>query len=279
MSIYLINNIPVKKSTPYFSPDSRGYRYGDGFFESCVFFGHRILHLAIHAERIQQSSLLLQIQLPPDWNTEAWEIAVKNACMDALIPFARIRLTVFREGEGYYAPNGSGVCIVTQITPILKEGPYEWNTKGLKVDTYKELSKNSNYISTLKTCSALIYTMASLYAKQKGLDEVIMFNEFGRPCEASSSNIFVVKGEFILTPPISEYCIDGVMRRVLMSLIDAYGYNLQERMITEVDLSASEEIILTSATRGIQWVCDYQGKKLKHIVAQVLFDRLIKSIQ
>lgn len=279
MSIYLINNIPVKKNSPYFSPDSRGYRYGDGFFESCIFSGHRILHLAIHAERIQKSSLLLQIQLPPDWSTEVWETAVKKACSDALIQFARIRLTLFREGEGYYAPSGSGVCIVTQITPIIGDAPYEWNTQGLKIDTYKELSKNSNYISTLKTCSALIYIMAGIYAKEKGLDEVVIFNEYGRPCEASSSNIFVVKGEFILTPPISEYCIDGVMRRVLMLLINAYGYNLQERMITEIDLSASEEIILTSATRGIQWVCDYQGKKLKNVVSQVLFDRLTKSIR
>ena len=63
-----------------------------------------------------------------------------------------------------------------------------------------------------------------------------------------------------------------------MQLADAYGYSLQERPISEIDLSASEEIFTTSATRGISWVADYQGKKLKNTVSRVLFEQLVKSI-
>jgi branched-chain amino acid aminotransferase len=93
-----------------------------------------------------------------------------------------------------------------------------------------------------------------------------------------ASNLFVVKGEFILTPPISEYCIDGVMRKVVMHLADAYGYSLQERPLSEIDLTSAEEIFTTSATRGIRWVGNFQGKVLKNAVAKVIYDQLTKGL-
>ncbi len=278
MAIFIINNTIVDENAPFFTPKSRGYRYGDGFFESCKLANGRILQLPLHGDRIRKSALLLKLQLPTWWDEISWETSVLKACKDAKMDAARIRLTIFRDAEGLYTPNHSNVCMVTEINAETGIGPYQWQEEGLHIGTYKELVKNSNYTSTLKTCSSLIYTLAGLYAKEHGLDDVVIFNEYGRPCESVSSNIFVVKGEFLLTPPISEYCIDGVMRKVIMQLADAYGYSLQERPISEIDLSASEEIFTTSATRGISWVADYQGKKLKNTVSRVLYEQLVKSI-
>lgn len=278
MAIYIINNTIVDENAPYFAPSSRGYRYGDGFFESCKLSDGRILQLPLHADRIRKSALLLKLNLPTWWDEISWETTVLKACKDANFASARIRLTIFRDADGLYTPNDSNACMVTEINETKGVGPYQWNEEGLNIGTYKELVKNSNYTSTLKTCSALVYTLAGIYAKEHGLDDVVIFNEYGRPCESVSSNIFVVKGEFLLTPPISEYCIDGVMRKVIMQLADAYGYSIQERPISEIDLSASEEIFTTSATRGINWVADYQGKKLKNTVSRVLFEQLVKSI-
>lgn len=278
MAIFIINNTIVDENAPFFTPKSRGYRYGDGFFESCKLANGRILQLPLHGDRIRKSALLLKLHLPTWWDEISWETSVLKACKDAKMDAARIRLTIFRDAEGLYTPNHSNVCMVTEINAETGIGPYQWQEEGLHIGTYKELVKNSNYTSTLKTCSSLIYTLAGLYAKEHGLDDVVIFNEYGRPCESVSSNIFVVKGEFLLTPPISEYCIDGVMRKVIMQLADAYGYSLQERPISEIDLSASEEIFTTSATRGISWVADYQGKKLKNTVSRVLYEQLVKSI-
>lgn len=278
MAIFIINNTIVDENAPFFTPKSRGYRYGDGFFESCKLANGRILQLPLHGDRIRKSALLLKLHLPTWWDEISWETSVLKACKDAKMDAARIRLTIFRDAEGLYTPNHSNVCMVTEINAETGIGPYQWQEEGLHIGTYKELVKNSNYTSTLKTCSSIIYTLAGLYAKEHGLDDVVIFNEYGRPCESVSSNIFVVKGEFLLTPPISEYCIDGVMRKVIMQLADAYGYSLQERPISEIDLSASEEIFTTSATRGISWVADYQGKKLKNTVSRVLYEQLVKSI-
>lgn len=278
MSIYLINSEIVSESTPHFTPKSRSYRYGDGFFESCKLANGRILQLPLHADRIKKSAMLLKLNLPSWWDEITWETSVLKACKEANIQSARIRLSILRDSDGLYTPSENQVCIITEINQENSSSVYDWNETGLTIGTYKELVKNSNYTSTLKTCSALTYTLAGIYAKEHGLDDVVIFNEFGRPCETVSSNIFVVKGEFILTPPISEYCIDGVMRKVVMQLADAYGYSIQERPISEVDLSAAEEIFTTSAIRGIQWVVNYQGKPLKHGVARVLHEQLVKTV-
>jgi branched-chain amino acid aminotransferase len=72
--------------------------------------------------------------------------------------------------------------------------------------------------------------------------------------------------------------VDGVMRKVVMQLADAYGYSLQERPLSEIDLTSAEEIFISSATRGIRWVGNFQGKPLKQAVARVLHEQLTKGL-
>ena len=84
----------------------------------------------------------------------------------------------------------------------------------------------------------------------------------------------MVSREFIITPPISEYCVDGVMRKVVIQIAESYGYQVREVPITEIDLSAADEIFFTSATRGIQWVANYMGKPLKCNISRILREKL-----
>ena len=144
MAIYIINNIIVDENAPFFSPKSRGYRYGDGFFESCKLSNGRILQLPLHGDRIRKSALLLKLNLPTWWDEISWETTVLKACKDANISAARIRLTIFRDTEGLYTPNDSNVCLVTEIKAEMGIGPYQWQEEGLNIGTYKELVKNSN---------------------------------------------------------------------------------------------------------------------------------------
>ncbi len=276
-TLFLINNQVVDSHQPYFPPSFRGYRYGDGFFESMRFDNGRVLHLLLHAERIRKSALLLKLNLPSGWDEIAWETQIATLCQKSGFNQARIRLSFIRDTDGFYTPDNNEVCVITEILEEEKSG-YPWLEKGLSVGTYKEMSKNSNYTSSLKTCSSLLYTMAGIYAKERGLDECLIFNEYGRPCEGVSTNVFIVANEFVITPPISEYCIDGIMRKVVMQLAVGYGYSVQERPITEVELSAADEIFFTTATRGILWTANYQGKPMKNSVSKVLYDQLVKSL-
>jgi len=120
----------------------------------------------------------------------------------------------------------------------------------------------------------MLYVLAAKYAKQQNWDEAIIFNDNERICEGISSNIFFVMGDFIVTPPIAEYCVDGIMRKIVLELAREYGYNVVERPVTEIELGGCTEIFLTNTVKGIQWVKNYNGKVLQSDIARVLLSKL-----
>ncbi|MBL7812437.1 MAG: aminotransferase class IV [Bacteroidetes bacterium] len=273
MTVYSINGHVVEENTPVFAASSRIYRYGDGFFESMKLSAGRVLHLDLHFIRIRKSAMLLKMELPVDFNSEILEKWVIAAAEFAGTENARVRCTILREGPGLYTPVQSGVTIVLEVNKTDTRS-YEWNETGLSLGAYREMSKNANYLSMLKNTSALLNVMAGIYCKENGYDECVIFNDQNRVAETNSSNLFMVSGDFVATPPLTEYCVDGVMRKVIIQLAQAYGYTVHEQAITEISLGAADEIFLTSATRGIRWVRTYNGKPLKHNVSQVLFGLL-----
>ena len=270
--LYLYNGDPVTSVDPIFSASSRAHRYGDGFFETMRFFGGRLQHCYHHEQRVQKSLLLLKMQ-EPDGGFEQLEQQIESLCTQEGIKSARVRVSFIREADGFYTPKNQYTSTLVEVLELDYEG-YPLNRTGLVLGNYKELSKNSNFLSFLKTSSSLIYVMAGIHAKEQQWDDCVIYNEMGRVCETVSTNIFGVSGDFILTPPLSEYCVDGVMRKTVMDLARSYGYEVVERELTELDLSGCREIFLTSAAMGIQWVGDYMGKKLVCAASKVLSDQL-----
>lgn len=271
--IYLINGKMIGENELGFPPASRAYRYGDGFFESMKLSNGAILHLDKHLSRIHKSAMLLKMQLPDGFHESYLQRHVEESAKNNGIRHARVRCTVLRHSDGLYIPAESSTWIVIEITET--DSPlYAFNTTGLVLGSYGEMAKNANYISALKTTSALLYVMAGIYAQENGFDECVIYNEQGRIAECISSNIFTVSGEFINTPPLSEYCVDGVMRKVVIQLAQAYGYTVLEQPISEITLTSADEIFLTSAGRGIQWVGDFKGKNYRNAVSRVLADKL-----
>jgi branched-subunit amino acid aminotransferase/4-amino-4-deoxychorismate lyase len=273
MRIYTIDGKIVSETEPWFTPNSRGYRYGDGFFESMKMSHGRVLHYDLHLARIRKSAMLLKIQLPDGFQDDILQKWINDTAESQNIKNARLRCTFFREASGFYAPETAQPSIVIEFQPIDSSG-YEWNEIGLVLGAYKEMAKNGNFTSTLKTTSSLLYVMAGIYATENKLDECVIFNDQGRIAECISCNLFTVTGEFITTPPLSEYCVDGVMRKVVMHLAGAYGYTVIEQPLNEVTLNSADEIFLTNAGRGIRWVGDFRGKAFKCNVSKVLAEKL-----
>lgn len=267
------NGRRVDPEAPVLSANSRSYRYGDGFFESMRLIHGRLHYASRHIERIEKSILLLHFSQPVGVVLGDFETWIENQCAGLEVKHARIRCTFFREGQGFYLPENCETHNILEIIPTDVVG-YPLNAVGLVLGNFKELTKNSNYLSVLKTTSSLIYVMAGIHAREKSYDELVLYNEMGRVCEGISANIFGVTGEFIITPPISEFCIDGVMRRAVIELAQEYGYVVIERPLGEVELSSCREIFFTNASRGIQWVGDYMGKRLTNTTSRVLSERL-----
>lgn len=234
--------------------DNRSFKYGDGLFESIRLTNGEPRFLNYHYERLIEGMKLLKIETD---NSFTEEFLLKQITrLRAVISGAkegRIRVTIYRNGGGLYTPNVNSFSYLLELTPLAING-YPLNINGLHLDVYNEITKPLGVLSNYKTNNALVSVLAGVYKSGKGLDEAVILNQEGRVCEAISSNIFftTLKNE-VVTPALSEGCLAGVMRRVVMERL-SINYQVSETEVNINNLADYKECFITNATRGVQWV-------------------------
>ena len=156
------------------------------------------------------------------------------------------------------------------------EPRYFLNTRGLIMDVYTKVPKAINPLSNIKTCNSMVYVLAGIFKTQNRLDEVFILNQNGFLCEANSSNIFVLYQNNLYTPALSEGCIAGVMRQVVINIATNINLPVIEAQISPDILYEADEVFLTNAGRGIQCVMGYGVKRYFNRISKLLMDELNK---
>lgn len=254
--------------------NNRAFRFGDGLFESMRFMNGVIKFPELHIDRIQKGMKVLKFENTNHIDTwflreKVEELTRRNKTG----PDARVKLTVFRDADGLYTPDSNKTAYVLECQG-LKESQYSLNSKGLIIDVYDELTKPINSLANLKTCNSLVYVLAGVYKNQHALDEVFILNHHGFLCESISSNIFVVYDRKLYTPALNEGCIGGVMRQVVMRLAKENNIELIEAQVNPDILNEADEVFITNATKGIQWVMGYNNKRYFNEVSKFLSEKL-----
>lgn len=218
------------------------------------------MFLKDHLTRLKLGMTVLRMNVPAEFNYENVDGAIKLLLVKNRIGRnARIRLTVFRNEGGFYAPETNDISFLIEAENIDAEG-YVLNQKGLWVDIYADIKKQVNKLSNIKSGNALLYVMAGLSKTSMKLDECLLVNENGNIIEAISSNLFIVKNGCMYTAPLSEGCVDGIMRKQILKLAAANKVLTFEMPLTVNSLMNGDEIFLTSSIRGIRWVGQYKTK-------------------
>lgn len=250
---------------------NRSFRYGDGLFESMRWENGEILFLDYHIDRLHKGMNILKLEGAKLFDAffirqQVAQLVKRNNLHGA----ARIRLNVFREGGGLYSPETNKAAFLLEVE-ALNAKVNSHNSAGLIIDIFKDHKKPINEFSQIKSNNALLYIMAGIYRKNHGLDDVILLNENGLLCEASGSNVFIWYRDTLYTPALSEGCVDGVMRRVVMEVARENEISVVEAQINPEVLNEAEELFLTNAVHGMQWVLGYQKKRF--------FNKLSKDLQ
>lgn len=241
---------------PLLPVTNRGFKYGDSFFETLVMFKRQMPLLLHHFTRIDYTMEVLGMKLPKRFDIELFTNMVLDlASVNDAGENARIRLQFYRKGDGLYLPEEeeTGYVISMDRTEQTRFEPGPGLMVGMRYDCFKPASM----VSDLKSNNALNYIMAAQIAKAEGWDECILLNDADTVCEAIHSNVFLVKGDKLITPHIESGCVNGVMRACLSSLFTAD--TCEEREVNLEELLQADEILLTNAVRGIQWVRQFQG--------------------
>jgi branched-chain amino acid aminotransferase len=239
---------------------NRAFRYGDALFESMRFTNGKIMFLKDHINRLKLGMTVLRMNVPAEFKSEniaslILHLVEKNKAGEE----ARIRLTVFRNEGGFYAPETNDISFLIEADKLEHQG-YLLNQKGLWADLYTDIKKPINKLSNIKSSNALLYVMAGLAKMSMKLDDCFLINENSNICESISSNIFIVKNGSLQTSPLTEGCVDGVMRKQIFRLAAAHKILVFETPITVNTVMNGDEVFLTSSTRGIQWVGQFKNK-------------------
>jgi branched-chain amino acid aminotransferase len=106
----------------------------------------------------------------------------------------------------------------------------------------------------------MLYVMAGLTKTSLRLDDCLLVNDNGHIIESINSNIFVIKNGTLYTSPITDGCIDGVMRKQILAIAAQNKILAFEQSLTVHTLTDGDEVFLTNAIIGIQWVGQFKNK-------------------
>ena len=147
---------------------------------------------------------------------------------------------------------------------------FELNSKGIEIDQFMDIRKHINPISNFKTKSGLVYVLAAIQATERKIDDLLILNDKGGIIESSSCNLFLVSNGVLYTPGLEEGCLGGTMRMQVINLALANGIKVYESTIMPQNLLAADEVFLTNAIRGINWVSGYRTKRYFNNVSRKL---------
>ena len=276
---YILHNDEFFLSTDaILTTQNRGFRYGDGLFESMRMFNGKLQFAEKHTDRLHAGMKALKME-GADMLTEnflrqkAAELTKRNKLKEG----ARLRLAVYRADGGLYTPDTNNIGYVLEATSMTSMR-YDLNKKGLIVDVFDEITKPVDKLSNYKTSNSLVYVMAGIHKKQHALDDAFILNNNGFLCESMSSNIFIVYNKELYTPALTEGCVSGVMRNVVMEIAKNNDVQLMEAQINPEVLNEAEEVFVTNAITGIQWVMGYGRKRYFNEVSKFLSSKLNASL-
>lgn len=254
---------------------NRALNYGDSVFETIRYANGRFNFLEDHYFRLMASMRILRMEIPMNFTPEFLEeqfreLLEKN---DQIDKPARVKLVVYRQGGGLYTPNSNDVDYLISLKAI-DNAQYQLNEKGLVVDLFKDYYQQKGLLSNIKKGASPLYTLASIFRKENYLDECLLLNDNKHLVEAISSNVFLVKGKEVYTPPISSGCLKGIMRKKVLEVLPKMGYSIEEKSISPFFLQKVDGVFLTNIVKGIQWVGKYRKKDYDKTCVEELLKRI-----
>jgi len=254
---------------------NRAFCYGDALFETMHANGTEIQFFVDHMTRLKYGMKILKMEIPTIIETEIIEKEIiKLLHKNKLYQGVRIRLSVYRNEGGKYTPQDNNISYLVE-TEYIENDHYELNQKGFVIDIFKDIKKPINQFSNLKSSNALFYVMAGLYTKKNKLDDCIILNENENIVEGISSNIFILKGDLISTPPLKDGPIAGIMRKQILKIADSNGLKINfENSISKTELINADEVFFTNSISGIRWVLAYKDRRYFNHISRQFIDKL-----
>ena len=258
--------------------DNRAFKYGDSVFETLKYANGKINFWEDHYFRLMSAMRIVRMEIPMNFSPEYIEtkIAELIQAKHSEKQSCRIRLSIVRQDGGLYTPTSNDIDYLIEST-VIEDLDYTLNDVGLKMDVFKDHYKPKGLLSNIKSTNCLVYTVAGIFARENELDDVVLINEDKHVVESVSSNVFLIQGEKLITPTIESGCLRGVIRKNVLKIASKVGLEEEEKEFSPFEIQRAEEMFLTNAIKGIQWVSSFKKKSFTNEKTKALLVELNKA--
>ncbi|HNP66573.1 MAG TPA: aminotransferase class IV [Aequorivita sp.] len=271
-----LNGTLLENSKAIIALDNRGLNYGDAVFETLRFSGGKIYFWEDHYFRLMASMRILRMEIPMNFTMEFLEEEILRTINSSEKKCAavRVKIIVWRKTGGKYTPTTNEVDYAISFEK-LEEPFYTLAETDCEIELFKDHFINSGLLSTLKTTNRIVNILGSIYAKENNYDNCLLLNENKQVVEALNGNIFLISGNIVKTPPLLDGCLNGILRKQLISIINTTPeLGLREASISPFELQKADEIFITNTIQGIVSVTKYRKKEFVNSTAKILLPKL-----
>jgi branched-chain amino acid aminotransferase len=235
------------------------------------------LFLENHFARIKDTAAALKIKPAEDFSLELLRSQVQELLTrNGIEQGGRMRITFYRKSTGFYLPKQDELTYFIEAE-ALPDNEFVMNPTGRMVDIFMDFKKEINKLSVFKTLNCQLYVQAAIHARDKGLDEALIQNNKLSIIESNSSNLFIVSNGVLYTPTLEDGPVAGTMRMNIINLALENKIKVYECTLNPHNLLAADEMFLTNAVRGIEWVAGYRTKRYFNDMSKRLITMLNES--
>lgn len=249
------------------SAEDRGFTLGDGVFDTALALNGRVFARGRHVDRLFDAARTLGIAVE--------RARIEDALDAALTSAPSILRTTLTRGVAH--ARGLWPASMGEPTVLVTTSPWSPTLLGQPARLVTATGRRNEFSPTanLKTLNYLDHILAAREAAAAGVDDALILNTQGRVACSTIANVFALIDGTLITPPLSEGCLPGIMRALVIEMAPALGFAVGERPLLPAELITAEAAFLTNSVRFLRPVTALDGREL---TAHPATDRLAAAL-
>jgi len=246
--------LPIEKVR--LSPGQAGVICGWGLFTTLRIVDGEAFAFERHWRRLEKDAAMVRMPMPyagPRVRVNLQEVIRANGVTEGC---ARIYL-VYNQ-VGFWRSEEA----MPEVDLVIYTAPLPAYREPVRLALREHGRHAASPLAGVKTISWLTNVWSVAEAQKEAFDEVILLNERGEVAECTAANVYMVKGDTILTPPLSSGCLEGVTRGVLFEIAGEAGVSVKEQVLRPEDLYGADEVFISSTNRNVIGVGKIAGHAL-----------------
>ncbi|HEX7808081.1 MAG TPA: aminotransferase class IV [Thermoanaerobaculia bacterium] len=235
--------------------EDRGFQFGDAIYEVFKFINRRPAFLLEHFRRMEKSLAQLEITCP--WNEQSYAATMRELLDRTTFDDGIVYIQISR-GEGkraHFWPENLAPTVIAYSRAFTFPDAAR-KERGIKVVTTDD---QRWHFCNVKSVNLLGNAIAKKHAQRAGADEAILLAD-GFVREGASSSFFAVRNGALVTHPLDESILPGVVRDRVIGLALAAKIRVDERPLREAELFDLDEAFMTSTTQGVMPIAEIDGR-------------------